>query len=107
LVHRNIEGLLLVQFGAADTELENRNRQRCACGTQKNKCAIPPANIKEPMISAIPKEIVSGGMMARIPQTKVTVLQTINHGDAFFMAGVIDPMFIRVTDRSSEFVQLL
>jgi hypothetical protein len=35
------------------------------------------------------------------------MLQTINHGDAFFMAGVIDPMFIRVTDRSSEFFQLL
>jgi hypothetical protein len=46
-------------------------------------------------------------MIARIPQTKVTVLQTINHGDAFFMAGAIDSMFIRVTDRSSEFVQPL
>jgi hypothetical protein len=46
-------------------------------------------------------------MIARIPQTKVTVLQTINHGDAFFLAGAIDSMFIRVTDRSSEFFQLL
>ena len=52
------------------------------------------------MISAIPKEIVSGGMMARIPQTKVTVLQIINHGDAFFMAGAIDSMSIRVTDKA-------
>jgi hypothetical protein len=57
--------------------------------------------------SAIPKEIVSGRMMARIPQTKVTVLQTINHGDAFFTEGAIDSMFIRVTDRSSEFFQPL
>jgi len=45
--------------------------------------------------------------MARIPQIKVTVLQTINHGDAFFMAGGIDSMFIRVTDTFSEFFQLL
>jgi hypothetical protein len=35
------------------------------------------------------------------------VLQTINHGDAFFTAGAIDSMFITVTDRSSEFFQLL
>ncbi len=59
------------------------------------------------MTSAIPKEIVSGIMMARIPQTKVTVLQTINHGDAFFTAGAIDSMFITVRDSSSEFFQLL
>ena len=59
------------------------------------------------MASAIPKEIVRGRIMARIPQIKVTVLQTINHGDVFFMAGAIDSMFIRVTDRFSEFVQLL
>jgi hypothetical protein len=59
------------------------------------------------MISAIPKEIVSGRMMARIPQTKVTMFQTINHRNAFLMAGAIDSMFIRVTDRSSEFFQLL
>jgi hypothetical protein len=73
----------------------------------KTRCAIPLTKIKEPMISAIPKEIVSGRMMARIPQTKVTMLQTINHGDTFFMAGPIDSMFVRVTDRSLEFVQLL
>jgi hypothetical protein len=35
------------------------------------------------------------------------MLQTINHGDTFFIAGPIDSMFVRVTDRSSEFFQLL
>jgi hypothetical protein len=69
----------------------------------KTKCAIPATKIKQPMTSAIPKEIVSGRMMARIPQTKVTMLQTINHGNAFSMAGAIDSIFIRVTDRSSKF----
>jgi hypothetical protein len=44
----------------------------------KTKCAIPATKIKQPMTSAIPKEIVSGRMMARIPQTKVTMLQAIN-----------------------------
>jgi hypothetical protein len=60
----------------------------------KNKWAIPAVKIRQPMISAIPKENVRGRIMARIPQTKVTVLQIINHGDAFFMAGAIDSMFI-------------
>jgi hypothetical protein len=45
-------------------------------------------------MSAIPKENVRGRIMARTPQTKVTMPQMITHADAFFMTGTIDSMFI-------------
>jgi hypothetical protein len=46
------------------------------------------------MISAIPKEKVRGRIIARIPQIKVTILQTITHTDAFLITGAIDSIFM-------------
>jgi hypothetical protein len=46
------------------------------------------------MISAIPKENVRGRIIARTPQTKVTMPQMITHADALFMTGTIGSMFI-------------
>jgi hypothetical protein len=37
------------------------------------------------MMNEIPTENVVGRIIAKIPQTKTTIPQAINHGDAFFI----------------------